>query len=57
MGKGGPTPALGSPPDEGSLAQTLKASLGTPTGPVCQAQGPVMELAAITGQPGSNTDW
>jgi hypothetical protein len=53
---GGPTPTTGTPPDEGSLAQTLEASLGTSTRLVGQVWEPRKEIAAITGQPGSDTD-
>jgi hypothetical protein len=47
IGEGGPTPALRTPSDEGDMASTLKANLGTPPG---------MKIAAIIGQPDSNTD-
>jgi hypothetical protein len=53
---GGPTPTTGTPPDVGSLAQTLEASLGKSTRLVGQVWEPRKEIAAITGQPGSDTD-
>jgi hypothetical protein len=56
MGERGPTPTLRTPPDEGSLAQTLEASLGTLTKSVGQVWEPGKEIATITSQPGSDTD-
>jgi hypothetical protein len=54
--EGGRTPALGTPPDEGSPAQTPEASLGTSRRSVGQVWESRMEIVAITGQSGSNTD-
>jgi hypothetical protein len=46
----------GTSPDKGGLAPTLEANPGTPARLVGHAREPRTEIAAITGQPGSDTD-
>jgi hypothetical protein len=46
----------GTSPNKGGLAPTLEANPGTPARLVGHAREPRTEIAAITGQPGSDTD-
>jgi hypothetical protein len=57
LGKDGPTLGLGTPSGKGSLAPTSETDPGTPVGPTGQAWELGVEIVAINGLLGSDTDW
>jgi hypothetical protein len=57
MGEGGLKLMLGTLLDEGGLAPTSEANLGTPARPIGHAQEPRIENVAITRRLGSDMDW